>query len=54
MFEISGGKISLCDGWRHGLSEEVEGRKFEVDEISEAVNRLMEKSPPPESVYGSR
>ena len=28
IFEISGGKINLCDGWRHGPSEEVEGRKF--------------------------
>ena len=54
IFEISGGKINLCDGWRHGPSEEVEGRKFEVNEIGEAVNRLLEKIPPPESVYGSR
>ena len=54
MFEISGGKIHLCDGWRHGPSEEVEGRKFEVNEISETVNRLMEKISPPESVYGAR
>ncbi|MBT69015.1 MAG: short-chain dehydrogenase, partial [Acidimicrobiaceae bacterium] len=54
IFEVSGGKINLCDGWRHGPSEEVEGRKFEVNEISETVNRLMEKISPPESVYGSR
>ena len=54
MFEISGGKINLCDGWRHGPSEEVAGRKFEVSEIDGVVNRLMEKIPPPESVYGSR
>jgi len=54
MFEISGGKINLCDGWRHGPSEEVKGRKFEVSEMGETVNRLMEKIPPPEPVYGSR
>ena len=54
MFEISGGKINLCDAWRHGPSEEVEGRKFEVDEIGGAVNKLMERILPPENVYGSR
>ena len=54
IFEISGGKINLCDGWRHGPSEEVEGRKFEVSEIGVVVDRLLEKVPPPESVYGSR
>ena len=54
IFEISGGKINLCDGWRHGPSEEVEGRKFEVSEIGAAVNRLLEKNPPPENVYGLR
>ena len=54
MFEISGGKINLCDGWRHGPSEEVEGRKFEVDEIGGVVNKLMERILPPENVYGSR
>ena len=54
IYEISGGKINLCDGWRHGPSEEVEGRKFEVSEIGVVVDRLLEKVPPPESVYGSR
>ena len=54
MFEISGGKINLCDGWRHGQAEEVEGRGFRVDEIGEVVARLIGRSESPESVYGSR
>ena len=54
MFEISGGKINLCDGWRHGQSEEVKGRGFRVDEIGEVVAGLIDRSESPESVYGSR
>ena len=53
MFEISGGKINLCDGWRHGHSEEVKGRGFRVDEIGEVVAGLIDRSESPESVYGS-
>jgi len=54
MFEISGGKINLCDGWRHGQSEEVKGRMFKVNEIGSVVDKLTKNSPPPETVYGAR
>ncbi|MFQ5477806.1 MAG: SDR family oxidoreductase [Candidatus Binatia bacterium] len=51
-FELSGGSISLAQGWRHG-PEIDKGRRWKAAEVGAAVRELLEKSPPAERVYGS-
>ena len=52
VFEISGGKLGLADGWRSG-PEVDRGARFETDEIGAAVHDLLRKAVPPQKVYGT-
>jgi NAD(P)-dependent dehydrogenase (short-subunit alcohol dehydrogenase family) len=52
VFEVDGGRICLADGWRRGPTVEREER-WPVDEVGPAVRALLDKSVPPEPVYGA-
>lgn len=52
VFECSGGRISLADGWREGPVVDKGGR-WEPDEVGGAVHDLLAKAVPPQKVYGS-
>lgn len=51
VIEIEGGKITIEDGWKHGLSAEVD-RRWESAEIGTALRDLIARSPEPEPIYG--
>ncbi len=52
VFEVSGGMISVADGWRAGPKLD-KGARWEPDEIGAAVHNLLGKAVPPQKVYGS-
>jgi NAD(P)-dependent dehydrogenase (short-subunit alcohol dehydrogenase family) len=51
VFEVSGGKISIADGWR--LGPEVDrGERWDPAEVGHAVRDLLARAVPPQKVYG--
>lgn len=52
IFESQGGRISLCDGWRTGLTVD-DGKRWEISEIGHAIDQLIEKAPAAQKVWGS-
>ncbi len=52
VIEIEGGQICVEEGWRHGPREDV-GRRWEADEVGEAVRRLVGQATAPDPVYGA-
>ena len=52
VFEISGGQLSIADGWREGPVID-KGARWEADEIGAAVHDLVKKAIPAQKVYGS-
>jgi hypothetical protein len=52
VFEVDGGRVSLCDGWRTGVEIDC-GQRWEPSDLGEAVAGLVEKSDLPQKVYGS-
>jgi len=52
VFEISGGELSLADGWRHGVGTS-RPRRWDVRELGEAIAEIIERSEPPAPVYGA-
>jgi len=52
VFEISGGELSIADGWREGPKLD-KGARWEADEIGAAVQDLLKKAIPAQKVYGS-
>ncbi|GAB3007253.1 short-chain dehydrogenase [Amycolatopsis acidiphila] len=52
VFEVDGGRVSLAQGWRHGVSVD-KGARWEPSELGNVVSRLLADSPPPEPVYGA-
>ena len=52
MFELGGGKISLCDGWRPGPLRD-KGARWNPEELTTVVNQLIAEGVPPQKVYGS-
>ena len=52
VFEVSGGKVSLADGWRTGLMND-KGARWNPDELGKVVGDLIERSVPPQKVYGT-
>ncbi len=52
MFEVSGGEISIADGWRQGARVD-KGASWAPDEIGAAVHELVGKIVPPQKVYGT-
>ena len=53
MFEVGGGRLSVCDGWQHGPEIGVGQRRFEVAEIAGAVHASIDAAPAPAPVYGA-
>jgi NAD(P)-dependent dehydrogenase (short-subunit alcohol dehydrogenase family) len=52
VFEISGGEISVADGWREGPKID-KGERWEPDEVGAAVRDLLKKALAPQKVYGT-
>jgi NAD(P)-dependent dehydrogenase (short-subunit alcohol dehydrogenase family) len=52
VFEVSGGSLSLADGWREGPKLE-RGARWETGEIGQGVRELLRKAVPPQKVYGT-
>lgn len=53
VFEVEGGKVTVCDGWQRAASED-KGAKWDPAELGSVVPRLLAESPEPVPVYGSR
>jgi len=53
IFESQGGRISLCDGWRTGLTFD-KGAKLEVEEIADIIANLNAKAIAPQKVWGTK
>lgn len=53
VFEVEGGKLTVCDGWQRAASED-KGAKWEPAELGSVVPRLLDESPTPVPVYGAR
>jgi len=52
VFEASGGKISLADGWRLGPMRD-KGARWEPGEVGAVVAALIASAEPPQPVYGA-
>jgi NAD(P)-dependent dehydrogenase (short-subunit alcohol dehydrogenase family) len=52
IFEVSGGSLSLADGWREGPRID-RGARWEAGEIGAGVRELLRKAVPPQKVYGT-
>ncbi|MBX6751347.1 MAG: SDR family NAD(P)-dependent oxidoreductase [Micromonosporaceae bacterium] len=52
VFEVSGGQISVADGWRHGVPVTKDGR-WDPAELTPVVTKLVAEAPAPEAVYGA-
>jgi NAD(P)-dependent dehydrogenase (short-subunit alcohol dehydrogenase family) len=52
VFEIGGGKVSVCDGWRSGPTKDKDAR-WEPAELAPVIEQLIEKAVPPQKVWGS-
>ncbi|GIJ66860.1 SDR family oxidoreductase [Virgisporangium ochraceum] len=52
VFEVSGGQVSLADGWRHGPPVDA-GRRWDPAELGDVVHKLIADAPPPVPVYGA-
>jgi hypothetical protein len=52
VFEVSGGKISVADGWRTGPALDRGGR-WVTSEVGDGVRELIRKAVPPQKVYGT-
>ena len=53
VFEVEGGKVTVCDGWQRAASED-KGAKWDPAELGSVVPRLVAESPDPVPVYGAR
>ena len=53
VFEVEGGKVTVCDGWQRAASED-KGAKWDPAELGSVVPRLVSESPAPVPVYGAR
>ena len=52
VFEVAGGTISLADGWRGGPQVD-KGARWSPHELGPVVHDLIERSTPPQKVYGT-
>ncbi|MNC82766.1 short chain dehydrogenase [compost metagenome] len=52
MFESQGGRISLGDGWRTGVTRD-KGAQWRVDEIGPAIDAILAEAPKAQKVWGS-
>jgi NAD(P)-dependent dehydrogenase (short-subunit alcohol dehydrogenase family) len=52
VFEASGGKLSVADGWRTGPVRD-KGARWNPAEVGQAVDALLAEAVPPQPVYGA-
>jgi NAD(P)-dependent dehydrogenase (short-subunit alcohol dehydrogenase family) len=52
VFEISGGAVSVADGWQHGEVVEA-GERWRPEALGTVVHELIKAAPPPAPVYGA-
>ncbi|WP_018991404.1 SDR family oxidoreductase [Aromatoleum toluclasticum] len=52
VFEAQGGRISLCDGWRTGVTRD-KGARWEPAEVGAAVDAILAEAVPAQKVWGS-
>lgn len=52
VFEVSGGSVSVADGWQPGPSADKNGR-WDPSELGPVVRRLLADAPTPAPVYGA-
>ena len=52
VFELEGGRVNLCDGWRSGEWAD-KGSRYAPEEIGAVVERLIADAPAPQPVYGA-
>jgi allantoicase len=52
IFESQGGRISLGDGWRTGVTRD-KGALWKVEEIGAAVDAILAEAPKAQKVWGS-
>lgn len=53
MFEVTGGRLNVCDGWQHGAVQSVGDRRMEATEVGDLVHASIAASPEPAPVYGA-
>jgi NAD(P)-dependent dehydrogenase (short-subunit alcohol dehydrogenase family) len=53
MFEVTGGSISVADGWQHG-PEIDKGSRWDAAEVGQAVATIIGQAPDPAPVYGAQ
>jgi NAD(P)-dependent dehydrogenase (short-subunit alcohol dehydrogenase family) len=52
VFEIAGGMVSVCDGWRTGPSRD-KGARWEAGELGDVIRELIQEGEAPQKVHGS-
>jgi hypothetical protein len=52
VFEASGGKLSVADGWRTGPVRD-KGARWQPAEVGAAVDALIAEAVAPQPVYGA-
>ncbi|GAA3295472.1 SDR family NAD(P)-dependent oxidoreductase [Dactylosporangium vinaceum] len=52
VFEVSGGSVSIADGWQHGPATDA-GRRWDPNELGPVVRDLLTRAPQPAAVYGA-
>ena len=52
IFEVAGGMLSVCDGWRTGPQVD-KGERWAPDEVGAALQGLFEKAAPAQKVHGT-
>ncbi|MFK3819715.1 SDR family oxidoreductase [Pseudomonas sp. NPDC089407] len=52
LFESQGGRISLGDGWRTGVTRD-KGARWEVGEVGDVVAAILDEAPKAQKVWGS-
>jgi NAD(P)-dependent dehydrogenase (short-subunit alcohol dehydrogenase family) len=52
VFEVEGGQVAVADGWHHGTPID-KGARWEPEELTEVVQRLIADAPAPDPVYGA-
>ena len=54
VFECTGGRVNVCDGWQHGPVRGVGDRAMTVSEAGELARSSVAVERPPAPVYGAR
>ena len=52
VFEMSGGEISVAEGWRTGPSAK-QDKRWEPEALDATIRRLLSETRPPQKVYGT-